>query len=56
VTHEFRPDRYGWVQVARGEIELNGQKLIAGDGAAIENEKTVTISGRGAEVLLFDLN
>jgi hypothetical protein len=56
VTHEFRPDRYGWVQVARGEIELNGQKLVAGDGAAIENEKTVTISGRGAEVLLFDLN
>jgi hypothetical protein len=56
VTHEFRPDRYGWVQVARGEIELNGQKLVAGDGAAIENEKTVTISGKGAEVLLFDLN
>ena len=56
VTHEFRPDRYGWVQVARGQIELNGQKLVAGDGAAIENEKTVTISGQGAEVLLFDLN
>jgi hypothetical protein len=56
VRHEFRPDRYGWVQVARGEIDLNGEKLVAGDGAAISKEKAVTISGQGAEVLLFDLN
>jgi quercetin 2,3-dioxygenase len=56
VTHELEPGRYGWVQVARGEIDLNGQKLSAGDGAAISDEKSVTISGKGAEVLLFDLN
>jgi len=56
VTHEFGPDRYGWLQVARGEIELNGQKLVAGDGAAISNEPSVTLRGNGAEVLLFDLN
>ena len=54
VTHEFRPDRYGWLQVTRGEVELNGQKLKAGDGAAIENERAVTLQGDG-EVLLFDL-
>jgi quercetin 2,3-dioxygenase len=56
VTHEFMPGRHGWVQVARGEIDLNGEKLSAGDGAAISDEASVTISGKGAEVLLFDLN
>lgn len=56
VTHDFAPDRYGWVQVARGEAEVNGQKLAAGDGAAIANESRVTLTGRDAEILLFDLN
>lgn len=56
VTHEFQPGRYGWVQIARGEAEVNGQKLQAGDGAAIADESRVTITGKGAEVLLFDLN
>jgi quercetin 2,3-dioxygenase len=56
VTHDFAPDRYGWVQVARGEAEVNGQKLSAGDGAAIAKESRVTLTGKGAEVLLFDLN
>jgi len=55
VSFDFRPDRYGWVQVARGSVSLNGQALVAGDGAAIEKESHVTIAGDG-EVLLFDLN
>ena len=54
VTHDIRPGRYGWVQVARGTVTLNGQPLTAGDGAAIESEPQVTIVGDG-EVLLFDL-
>lgn len=56
VTHNFAGNRHGWVQVARGRIELNGQTLSAGDGAAISDEPTITIRGNGAEVLLFDLN
>lgn len=56
VTHTFKPGRHGWIQVARGEAEVNGQKLSAGDGAAVSDEKSVEITGRGAEVLLFDLN
>ena len=55
VTHEFGPDRYGWVQVARGTAEVNGQKLEAGDGASIAGERAITLRGSG-EVLLFDLN
>jgi redox-sensitive bicupin YhaK (pirin superfamily) len=54
-THAFGKDRHGWLHVARGEAELNGQKLAAGDGAAISGEESVTIGGHG-EVLLFDLN
>lgn len=55
VTHTFAPKRYGWLHVAKGEVELNGQKLAGGDGAAISEETSVTIAGTG-EVLLFDLN
>jgi len=55
VTFDFRPDRYGWLQVARGAVTVNGEELRAGDGAAIEKESQVTIAGDG-EVLLFDLN
>ena len=55
VSFEFRPDRYGWVQVTRGSVSLNGKSLEAGDGAAIETESHITVAGDG-EVLLFDLN
>ncbi len=55
VTHEFRSNRYGWLQVARGSVDVNGKKLSAGDGAAIEGERSIALRGNG-EVLLFDLN
>jgi quercetin 2,3-dioxygenase len=55
VAHEFAQNRYGWLQVVRGEVTLNGHALKAGDGAAISEERVVTIDGHG-EVLLFDLN
>lgn len=55
VAFDFRPNRYGWLQVARGTVSLNGEELGVGDGAAIEQETKVTIAGDG-EVLMFDLN
>ena len=56
VIHQLRPQRYGWVQVARGEVLLNGERLTAGDGAAATGEGALTIrTERPAEVLLFDL-
>jgi quercetin 2,3-dioxygenase len=54
VQHDFRDGRAGWIQVIKGSVEVNGQKLEAGDGAALENEKRASITGSG-EVLLFDL-
>src|SRR5438067_853444 len=54
--HQFG-ERHGWVQVARGAIELNGKQLSAGDGAAVSDEREITLAGANgeAEVLLFDL-
>ena len=48
--------RKGYVHVVRGEIDVNGQKLSAGDAALLQKESRVTLSaGRDAEVLVFDL-
>jgi len=55
VSYTYAPNRAGWIQVAQGDIEINGVTLSAGDGAAINDERDVKISGRGAEFLLFDL-
>jgi redox-sensitive bicupin YhaK (pirin superfamily) len=56
VTYELEPDRHAWVQVARGAIEINGQPLKQGDGAAISEERELKIVGtEPAEILLFDL-
>ena len=56
VSHRLRPGRHAWVQVARGAVDLNGQPLAEGDGAAVSNEEALEIKATGnAEVLLFDL-
>ena len=56
VAFEPSASRHVWVQVARGSIELNGQRLSAGDGAAASAERVLTLQGlEPAEVLLFDL-
>jgi quercetin 2,3-dioxygenase len=56
VEHELANGRYGWLQVARGAIELNGKPLRQGDGAAISQEPKLDIKGaQDAEILLFDL-
>ena len=49
-------DRYAYVHVARGSVDVNGQTLRFGDGAKFRNLDTLTFNnGRQAEVLLFDL-
>ena len=58
VEHKFRADRFGWLHVAKGEVQFNGEKLVAGDGAAIAKEDSIQIASGDAErseVLLFDL-
>ena len=56
VAHSFGKGRHGWLQVAKGSVEVNGQTLGQGDGAAISDEQKLTVKGgKDSEVLLFDL-
>jgi redox-sensitive bicupin YhaK (pirin superfamily) len=56
VVHRLARGRHAWVHVARGSLTLNGERLAAGDGAAISAEASVTLVGeQSAEALLFDL-
>jgi redox-sensitive bicupin YhaK (pirin superfamily) len=44
------------VQVASGSIAVNGQKLEAGDGMAVEGAGDLYLEAEAsAEVLLFDM-
>lgn len=50
------PGRMAWVQVARGELTVQGERLSAGDALALSGESRLTLGqGLGAEVLVFDL-
>ncbi|MGH7353975.1 MAG: pirin family protein [Candidatus Rokuibacteriota bacterium] len=56
LKHELARGRRAWAQVTRGTLALNGSALVAGDGAAVQDEASLTIAGRDrAEALLFDL-
>ncbi len=56
VVHALDGKRHAWIQVAKGEVELNGKQLGQGDGAAVSEETKLTIKGtKDSEVLLFDL-
>ena len=56
VEAPLAPPRFGFLQVARGRVLLNGQTLQAGDSARIEAEPRLTLHAETAsEVLLFDL-
>ena len=57
VRHPLASDRRSWIQVVRGNIDVNNRPAAAGDGVAIEGEPMLTITSQrdGTEVLLFDL-
>ena len=53
---DVAPGRRVWVQVAQGAVEINDAKLQQGDGAAIEDETSLTFRADStAELLVFDL-
>jgi redox-sensitive bicupin YhaK (pirin superfamily) len=56
---DLKPGRHAWVQLIRGELDVNGNKLREGDGAALSDEAKLRISSiadKGeAEFLVFDL-
>jgi quercetin 2,3-dioxygenase len=56
LEYENPPDRHVWLQVAGGEVTLNGMPMVAGDGAAISQPGGLLVdASAGADLLLFDL-
>lgn len=56
VEHTLAPGRVAWVQVVRGAVSINGHNLTAGDGAAVSDLGTLSLTGTNeAEVLVFDM-
>ncbi len=58
VSHELDEGRHAWVQVVKGNVEVNGETLTVGDGAAISDERVLQIKSldNETEFLLFDLS
>lgn len=49
--------RHSWVQLISGSLDVNGEKLEAGDGAAISDERLLNLKSlsNNTEFLVFDL-
>jgi redox-sensitive bicupin YhaK (pirin superfamily) len=57
VSHTLASGRHAWLQVAEGEVVLNGKTLSGGDAAVVDNETKLQVSAnKPSQVLLFDLN
>lgn len=56
LTHRFGAGRYGWLQVAKGGVEIGGLAMQPGDGAKIADEEEISFTALAdSEILLFDL-
>jgi redox-sensitive bicupin YhaK (pirin superfamily) len=56
VERVMDPSRYGWIQVARGSITVNGEKAEQGDGVVVVGEADLIIKAEEpSEILVFDL-
>lgn len=57
LDHGLDPGRHAWIQLTDGELELEGQTLVAGDGAAISETPSLSLRAgpTGARFLIFDL-
>lgn len=56
LSHALNGSRSYWLQVARGQLTVNGQSADSGDGFAFRNETSLELNMLAAsEVLLFDL-
>jgi hypothetical protein len=56
IEFEQNPGRRTYVHVIRGEVEVAGQPLLAGDAIKLAGEERVRLGrARDAEILLFDL-
>jgi redox-sensitive bicupin YhaK (pirin superfamily) len=53
---KLNPERGAWIQAVKGSLEINGQKIVAGDGLSFEDEESLQVRAiEPSELLLFDL-
>jgi redox-sensitive bicupin YhaK (pirin superfamily) len=56
LSHAAPAERYFWLQLISGEINCSGEKLYAGDAAAVSAGQKITVkASQEAKFLLFDL-
>jgi hypothetical protein len=56
LSHELAAGRHIWLQMASGILQLNGHTLQGGDGAAVSDERELSLmAAKEATFLLFDL-
>jgi len=56
LVQRLTPGRRYWLQVAKGELDVNGEAVMEGDGLAVVKEEALTLAAKSkSEILLFDL-
>ncbi|MEL6166199.1 MAG: pirin family protein [Cyanobacteria bacterium J06628_3] len=56
INYQAQTNRYTWLHIAKGIVDLNGEELRAGDGVEINGEAELKMTTEvGGEILLFDL-
>ncbi|PPC85389.1 MAG: quercetin 2,3-dioxygenase [Methylotenera sp.] len=56
LNYTLKQNRKAYVQIALGNVEVNGRRLMAGDAAMFDGNEVIEIKAHNsAEVLLFDL-
>ena len=58
VSLDLAPNRHAWIQLISGSLDVNGEKLTTGDGAAISEVQELKLKGTSdnTEFLLFDMH
>jgi len=56
ITHRLNPNRYAWIQVARGNVLVGDRLLNGGDAISSDQAGDLKITSQGnTEILVFDL-
>ncbi|MDJ0728514.1 MAG: pirin family protein [Crocosphaera sp.] len=57
INYSINSNRSLWIQAAKGSVQINGQTVNSGDGAAITQETKIDLiaTSNDTEILLFDL-
>lgn len=55
IKHELNKSRDLWLQIVEGEVEVEGVKLLKGDGASFTQDNLTISAKKDSEFLLFEV-